>query len=312
MIERVATSASRSLLSRLPESACDGSVHSAYERAVNVTWEGDGWGSLLDSALPLNPWGIRVPDLPGVAPGDRIRISRREIAFHGREVRIRLDAARPEDLRIARPPVVRRDLLKERTGYLREWLETRKIGPSFLDCLGPSGRPCRDPFLEKGSEVIDGARRARSPEDRARRLSGLVGLGLGLTPAGDDFLAGHLAASLLSGDVGGERGILVRVLPDLARGRTTEVGARMLMAACRDEFAAPVIRLVESLARPGNGVLGAARDLLTLGGTSGADTLAGVLFSAGTVWRQPGPTACRTSPTSPSFQTGQTGPREVA
>jgi hypothetical protein len=285
LIERVATSASRSLLSSLPESAREGSVHSVYERAWNVTWENDGWGSLLSPVLPLNPWGIRVPDLPRVAPGDSVWISRREIAFRGREIRIRLDAARPEDLRISPPPAVPLDLLKERTGHLREWLETQEIGPSFLDCLQPYGRPLRDPFLKKGSEVINRARRARNPEDRARHLSGLVGLGIGLTPAGDDFLAGHLAASLLSGDAGGERGILVETLPGLARGRTTDAGARMLAAACGDEFAAPVIRLVESLARPGNGVLGAARDLLALGGTSGADTLAGVLFSAGTVGR---------------------------
>jgi len=52
----------------------------------------------------------------------------------------------------------------------------------------------------------------------------------------------------------------------------------MLEAACRDEFALPVIELIESLTRSRNELVRAAEELLALGGTSGADTLAGVLF----------------------------------
>ena len=74
------------------------------------------------------------------------------------------------------------------------------------------------------------------------------------------------------------RSLLVENLPLRAREKTTDLSARMLEAACGNEFAVPVIELVMSLARTRNGLFRAAEDLLALGGTSGADTLAGVLF----------------------------------
>jgi len=282
LIEQVATSASRSLLLQLPGLPCDGTVHSVFERALNIEWGTRGWSSLLLPPLPPNPWSVQVPNLPDVRRGERCRISRNEITFGARAFRIRLDRAEPKDLRV-NTVAADRHRLREQCRYLRDCVRECKVPSSFLHCLcDPEKRMSRlereDPFLERGTELIDAARQAETPADRARHLQSLVGLGLGLTPAGDDFLAGYLAASLLSDRARADRVWLTEALPLLARTRTTEVGARMLEAACRDEFALPVIELIESLTRSRNELVRAAEELLALGGTSGADTLAGVLF----------------------------------
>lgn len=304
MIEQVATSASRSLLLQLPERHSDGTVHSVYDHAVNVTWDDDGWSSLLLPPLPPNPWSIQVPGLPDVRQGERCRISRREIDFGARAFRIRLDRAEPKDLRVHTAAAHGRRL-REQCRRLRDWAIECEVRSGFLHCLcDPAQRTSRwereDPLLVRGAEVIDAARRAETPRGRARHLQSLVGLGLGLTPAGDDFIVGYLAASPLSDRARADRRLLVEALPSLARTRTTDVSARMLEAACRNEFAEPVVELVESLARTRNGLFRAAEDLLALGGTSGADTLAGVLFAA---------SSCHpTRQTRPRSRTGRTGP----
>lgn len=103
----------------------------------------------------------------------------------------------------------------------------------------------------------------------------LLGLGPGLTPAGDDLLAGALVTCAHLG--GG--------LPELAsrvrrRGHlTTALSADLLRHACAGRAAPPVLGLVDALvgARP---VAPALTDLLALGATSGADTATGVLVAA--------------------------------
>jgi hypothetical protein len=298
LIDLAAIEAGRSLLSRLPGFPCGGTVHSAFGRAINVTWGSRCWISILGPSVPLSPWSVRVPRLPSARPGDPCRISRGEILFGERRLRIRLDDVCPIDLRILPREEMDPDLLATRGEHLGKWLATRRLPPSLLDCLPdppsrsavPSGeapahasnRSRRDPLLRRASDRIDGAWRSANAEERARRLTDLVGLGAGLTPAGDDFLVGVLAASALTSRLRREREILAGTLPALAGTRTTGLSASMLEAACGGEFALPVVRLVESLGRPGNGVLGAARDLLALGATSGADTLAGVLFAVST------------------------------
>jgi hypothetical protein len=126
---------------------------------------------------------------------------------------------------------------------------------------------------------------------------GLIGLGEGLTPSGDDLLVGFSAvlravASPL--DPG-----LAQACARLARGRTTRVAEVFLTHAGRGEYSARIHGLVRALGAerhaprvaggPSAEPLAAGRvslaDAFTLalgwGASSGADTLLGVLLGGG-------------------------------
>src|SRR5262249_35064609 len=98
----------------------------------------------------------------------------------------------------------------------------------------------------------------------------LLGLGPGLTPAGDDLLVGWASALWTGGS--GSRRLLGRVRPPLleaARRRTTALSRAFLAAALEGAAAAPLGQLAR---RPGPGTLAA---VLQMGATSGSDCLAG-------------------------------------
>ena len=113
----------------------------------------------------------------------------------------------------------------------------------------------------------------------------LLGLGLGLTPQGDDVLAGALAAlRLMGGALGRSRpGALVdEVAPAVlsaAAGHTTALSASLLRHACRGNVADPVAGFLHVLT--GRGDLDTATEtLLAVGHSSGASLAAGILCGA--------------------------------
>jgi hypothetical protein len=119
-------------------------------------------------------------------------------------------------------------------------------------------------------------------EEATRRLAGL---GPGLTPAGDDALAGFAAVmSLLSPHLSADtrpRDHLAEIIAAVARSRTTLLSAVLLAFAARGEVAEHLGELLLALARPAEefaAVLCAADHVLAYGATSGGDTLLGILL----------------------------------
>jgi hypothetical protein len=123
---------------------------------------------------------------------------------------------------------------------------------------------------------------ADAAEAAARRS---VGLGPGLTPAGDDVLAGLLAAALafdraFHGAAGSALTDVTRTAGDAiarhATDATTAVSAALLVHAARGEVAAPAGAVLRALA--GRGDRRRALDrLLAVGSTSGRDLSVGIL-----------------------------------
>lgn len=134
---------------------------------------------------------------------------------------------------------------------------------------------------------VERACRVCDSEQALAEALGLVGLGEGLTPAGDDFLVGLLAGlDPLAGDRTARATFLVHLGAGLASHahRTTDVAAHYLRLAAGGHFGADIHRLrgavlsASDLAR----VAQLADDALAAGATSGADMIAGLLagFSA--------------------------------
>lgn len=109
-------------------------------------------------------------------------------------------------------------------------------------------------------------------------LHGLIGRGPGLTPSGDDMLMGMLAVLFASRHASQllSRGFLPPA--DQLMLSTTSVSCSYLNSARRGEFSSPVLRVLRSL-QTGRDPQPAIQRLLSVGHTSGADTLVGMVMA---------------------------------
>jgi len=106
----------------------------------------------------------------------------------------------------------------------------------------------------------------------------LAGRGIGLTPAGDDFLAGVLLWVWLAHPAPEP---LCHTLAEVAARRTTTLSAALLRAAARGECDANWHRIFAALSSGGVAQLApAVQQIVAHGATSGADMLAGFLWVA--------------------------------
>jgi hypothetical protein len=115
--------------------------------------------------------------------------------------------------------------------------------------------------------------------DPARLRTGaerLAGLGSGLTPAGDDFLAGLMLGAWLAHP---QPVPFCRAMLEAAAPRTTTLSAAMLRATARGECSAAWQALLAALAGRDHDLAAEVGRVLAYGHTSGADTLAGFLWT---------------------------------
>ena len=126
---------------------------------------------------------------------------------------------------------------------------------------------------------------AGEPARAAEAATSLVGLGPGLTPAGDDFVGGaFFARAVLAragvGDAAAWQHAATAVTTAAAR-LTHPIGAALLGDLVRGEGWAPLHELAAALAREDQpAALDAARRLTRLGHSSGWDLLAGFVAGA--------------------------------
>ena len=138
------------------------------------------------------------------------------------------------------------------------------------------------------SDELENELRRRGEELKAALLTGdgtgidsaakrLAGLGIGLTPSGDDMLTGCLAALLYC--LGAEDPRVKGLRDAMGRlfDRTTFISGRMLEAACEGRVRSSLRETLEALCSEGGGKLKAAlKAVLAVGASSGYDMLRGV------------------------------------
>jgi len=167
---------------------------------------------------------------------------------------------------------------------VRRWWAPARITPgarsrnaaSCLCALMGAGLPVPAPVArarsageDAGLALVEG-----SPAVAAATLLGVLGLGPGLTPSGDDVAAGLVLVARALGVPGA--GALAREVAEAAPSRTNAVSAGLLAEAAAGRSAAVVVRAVDALVgrAPAESSL---RALLSLGHHSGADLASGML-----------------------------------
>ena len=138
---------------------------------------------------------------------------------------------------------------------------------------------------ERGRSAVEALVRSlcrREPEDAARAAEGMLGLGSGLTPEGDDLLAAAAVTVVALGpSVGLERRRLRRLVEALTPdpvGRTTELSSTLLSLAAAGRPLEPAARLLDLDDIRGNAM--SIHRLSKVGHTTGRVYLTGIGVTA--------------------------------
>ena len=139
------------------------------------------------------------------------------------------------------------------------------------------------------TDLFSGLRQANHSQV-ARGARTLAGRGPGLTPSGDDVLVGCLLALTALPDVDGASAR--EAIARSARHRTTQISTAYLDAAARGEASEGWHRLVAAMSTSDAvRVVGAAREVLVVGETSGSDMLGGFVLASRALLGAPDATA---------------------
>jgi len=253
-------------------------VASTFRNGVNVLFGTDVLICFHSPGVSLGPWGVEAPlGWEQVDVNDRVTARARGVRVG--LLSLSLDRAEVHDLRlcaVAGPTdlqslVDRAEALKDqRARWLAE--ESRQS----TDCFGAACQRVLDAWVSHGT---------------VEHLSELIGLGIGLTPAGDDILVGILGGleilvqitearpALLNGlcATHNRLGILIR---EKAQEKTTLPSAQMLRCGVEGRFCEPLVELLTALCKSATTAAELqhlAHCVLSLGHSSGADLLSGLV-----------------------------------
>ena len=282
----VARSISRPVSEWLRAGRFDARVMAVFERACDLVTPDGEVVALVVPQVGDGPLNVVVDGRAGcfdqVEPGAVVTLDGDRLRAGGLE--IRLGAAvvwepRP-DWDVLR---ARRTAVASHLSFVRDLCLRGAPGGSLLALLGaplPGGVPDQLIFSVT-RDAVEALREgvAGDPERLREGATGLAGLGGGLTPAGDDFLAGAMLRAWL---VHPAPDRFCRAVSEAAIPRTTTLSGAFLRAAARGECSAPWHALLAALGmEPRQGpearVAAAVRKIMSHGATSGADSLAGFI-----------------------------------
>lgn len=247
-------------------------VHSVFRAAINLIGP-DGLLTIARADVGGLSGGVLIDDVTdlrdlGPRPAMVVRLDRDAIRIPAAGVAVDLRAAARWDPGLRPRPSASAG---------RRWSARSPMVAQIVARLpttpGLARVAAADPYLANlAASIRHGDRPAAAGAAR-----GLVGLGPGLTPSGDDILAG--AAAALRGLDHPLDGFLEAVLIDIDR-RTTAVSAALLRHAARGAFAERIHDLFDALlGEDAAAIEPAVARAAAWGATSGVDLLTGVVLA---------------------------------
>ena len=267
-------------------------VASVHTRVANLRFDSGELVCLGAASVPLAANGLSI-DLPpgatlgtlGLEAGQVILLSRRSLVIPAAGLRVDLAGASPWEPR-PRPGRTSPRELARRARRARALTVAEGNSPSLLPLLWVSDRsllpePARS--AASPAAVLRAAALGAEPDRVRRAAARLAGLGPGLTPSGDDYLAGFAAAWVLGAAALGRGGPdRTDVAAALARGAApgaSPLGRAWIAHAARGEVAEPMACFFTALLGGATQALAAStRGVLGLGASSGTDWMVGALL----------------------------------
>jgi hypothetical protein len=270
----------------LGETGGCGTVHSVFSAAVHVLFPGPRFLTVTNYRAGLLTTGIAVRCVGeggflgmGVCPGSHTELRGESLIVANGGLGIKLSGA-VEWIPPAPPrgPAINSVTLLRRLDQLKRELRIWERGRP-LSCLpGIASSDLQALFVKAFMQ---------EKEEQLRRVTQrLLGWGPGLTPSGDDFLAGFML-SVQWGEGATRNSFRARttkicsLILTQAVHRTTVFGRELLRLASLSQGPYAALALLQALYDPsGEDALASATSLLSLGATSGADLLAGIIAGA--------------------------------
>lgn len=256
-------------------------VHSVFRRTVNIVSTHEVMLTLACSGSTSAPSTLvcsaaRLDDL-GLQPGAGVCWATDGLTL-GDAVTISMrGAVTTSSVVLARP--VGAEALRDGVTALDERLRACGRKGSFFpdETVSPFAHELHR-RLEAGRSVARRRRHGWARQDSEELCASLLGLGVGLTPSGDDYLVGFLTAHLANEGTASRVGELARVAAETAPSMTNAISAAAVLAASRGR-ARQELSVVVHAALDGDAArLGTSLEaLLALGSTSGTDMTVGVL-----------------------------------
>lgn len=259
-----------------------GTIHSIYRRTVNLT-DGKEILSLQADGSPLSPvsliCNLSAEDMSklDIKAGGRVLFDRETITLQGNSnpCCFTYTDAGFLNLKITEPLTIQARLtlvsnirtalsVAETNGFTLLFKDKTDTGDNMSLILTAAGNfilCCNELLLKKDYQ------------NAATELSRLLGLGIGLTPSGDDFLCGVLAGLAFTGNAGHP---FTHFLKKEIAGRlsdTIDISAAFLSCALEDQYSLPVNTLGQV---PDSDTI--LTDFKAIGHSSGTDTLCGILW----------------------------------
>lgn len=256
-----------------------GRVHSAFDKAANISTTAGTLIALTARTAPDAPASIRIDAASlaafRLAPGDRV-VQAGSLLRAGDHLLVDLASATPWQPRMTSEP-----LRADRVQRAERALAALQVAGGAVrgEGLFAAAIAAR---VDSALAVIRTATGSRDAVAIRAAASTLVGLGVGLTPTGDDVLTGlafaafHLAAGRPASPLG-------LVAPAIAHavqvGTTHELSLTMLRQACRGRASQPLVSLLNALCGEGapESVDPTMAELIGIGHTSGTDQATGLL-----------------------------------
>ncbi|AZS13404.1 DUF2877 domain-containing protein [Paenibacillus lutimineralis] len=290
-----ASGAYSSTVPPLLQSEEPGYVHSIFKNGWNVRC-GNGLifiGSRKNGELPF---GIHLEDdlLPQLIPllsmGETFLYDREVSALLFSSFAIKLDPLRAYDSKMR--PIEALSLLSGLNAFASEICThnqhtgTGILVSHFLERLISEAEPFWSEHEQKIIQLMDAAQSESLPQiDKILRY--WMGRGNGLTPAGDDMLAGMLAVDTITGVFTDHFRLHLSTLVE-KEALTTDISREYLKYALQGQFSSVISNVLNPLAlEDGEELMKRTRELLCVGHSSGLDTSFGILIGMLILRRNP-------------------------
>jgi Protein of unknown function (DUF2877) len=274
-----------------------GIVHSIFNKAANITFDGTML-ALLSDELPRMPNSVRLRSdvtdtlFLNLKRGMEVCVGNDTLVIPACNFSFRLSDT---PIWEPRPDVTaykwNHETVAQHSRLLTQFLANKQhqdglaplIGPLFLE------QPLQETPLSRMAmpnlKLLAQASWQQNIAGIEEATRGLAGLGPGLTPSGDDVLGGFAAVmALLSIQLSADslsRKHIASTIASVAKPRTTKLSGILLAYASRGEVSEQLGTLLLTLMLPAEEfktVIKAADHVLAFGASSGGDTLLGMLL----------------------------------
>lgn len=278
----VAVSGESGFIDRIVEGKFTGVVHSVFERTINLEDTENGELYTIGSSSLDNAPNTIIADIKGyrqfgIQPGTGVWAERNILHIGGLfsllvENSVHWNSKLP--------------IYPNETATLTENVARLK---NLIDAYGKAGGMKEDPsnsalFAKETSRLLKerstNLQKALADGENALALDnarGLIGLGAGLTPSGDDFLTGLLAALSIKGCPSQKFSGFGRQVVEIAKPLTNVISWTALQKGSTGQVRESTIALIQAvLYGTEEDLLTALNEVLKIGSTSGTDMAIGI------------------------------------